>query len=89
MKTKLTAYFTACLLGVSSDNHDINCETAHLGWKVAHDLPDALGKLLGREACFSPFQVGTQPRLQRWLDQEDFLHPHPHPPLLYLLPTCR
>ncbi len=31
MKTRLTSYFPACLLGVSSDNHGINCETEHLG----------------------------------------------------------
>src|SRR5712691_44369 len=30
MKTRLTSYFPACLLGVSSDNHGINCETEHL-----------------------------------------------------------
>src|SRR5438128_11144085 len=34
MKTRLTSHFPACLLGVSSENHDINCETEHLGWRV-------------------------------------------------------
>jgi len=29
MKTRLTSYFPACLLGVSSENHGINCETEH------------------------------------------------------------
>jgi len=29
MKTRLTSYFTACLLGASSNNHGINCETEH------------------------------------------------------------
>ena len=31
MKTRLTSRFPACLLGVSSENQDINCETEHLG----------------------------------------------------------
>src|SRR5438128_11626434 len=30
MKTRLTSRFPACLLGVSSENQDINCETEHL-----------------------------------------------------------
>ena len=29
MKTTLTSRFSACLLGSSSENHDINCETEH------------------------------------------------------------
>ena len=29
MKTRLTSRFPACLLGVSSENQDINCETEH------------------------------------------------------------
>src|SRR5712691_3712746 len=29
MKTRLTSHFPACLLGVSSENQDINCETEH------------------------------------------------------------
>src|SRR5712691_5508276 len=33
MKTRLTSYFPACLLGVSSDNHGTNCETEHLSWE--------------------------------------------------------
>jgi transposase len=35
MKTRLTSRFSACLLGVSSENQDINCETEHLASRLA------------------------------------------------------
>src|SRR2546430_1923284 len=41
MKTRLTSYFPACLLSVSSDNHGINCETEHLATRgIEVDMQD-------------------------------------------------
>ena len=42
MKTRLTSRFPACLLGVSSENQDINCETEHLAFHTLREMVEEL-----------------------------------------------
>ena len=66
MKTRLTSRFPACLLGVSSENQDINCETEHLGWRAlgtAVGWPDPAGCSLDTWCDESP---GLLPLCTSW-----------------------